>query len=196
MIDGMAQRIASFLVERGAVASEDADVQVYGLQVILSTSINLLVSLLFSMLMGQFLFGLSLLAAFMLLRRFTGGYHANSYLGCFVSLQAMMLLGFALQRLFCSGLSAAVVYGMLAVSLLLVYLLAPIDHANKPSTPVSQIKFRNLSRGLAAAMAALACLGCVTLGPTNWVVGIAAGLLSTGVLLVMAKIQKKGGALS
>lgn len=196
MIDSMTQRIASFLVEKGAVPPEDADVQIYGLQVILSTTMNLIFALLLSLVVGQLLFGASLLAAFMLLRRLTGGYHANSYLGCFLSLQVMMLLGFGLQYLFVTILPVGAVYGMLIVSILLVFLLAPIDHVNKPSTPASRIKFRDLSRVLASVLAAIAATGCSNAGPADWVVGITTGLLSTGALLVVAKSQKKGGALS
>ena len=196
MIDAMAQRIASFLVRKGAAAPDDVDVQVYGLQVILSTSINLTASLLLSLLMGQLPFGVSFLITFILLRRFTGGYHANSYLGCFVSLQAVLFVGFAAQRLYESGMSVVVPYVLTAASAVLIFLLAPIDHENKPSTPASRRKFRFLSRLMTLAMAACTALGLMWESTVGYALGIQMALFATGCLLVVAKIQKKGGASS
>ncbi len=192
----MAQRIASFLVSKGAAVPDDIDVQIYGLQVILSTSVNLVAALLFSFIMGQLSFGISFLIAFMLLRRFTGGYHANSYLGCFLSLQAMLLVGFASQRLYESGISVVFPWVLTAVSIVLIFVLAPIDHVNKPSTPASRKKFRFLSRVMTLALAACVAPGLMLGSTSAYALGILMALFATGVLLAVAKIRKKGGALS
>ena len=71
------------------------------------------------------------------LRKFTGGVHANSMLGCILvsisSIAVMALLSrYILARYIPWGISGAVIFIIFAVSFFIVYKKAPVDSANKP----------------------------------------------------------------
>jgi len=82
MIHNSANYIASVFVRYGESSEENADIYAYAIEAVLAVLFNVIICLIISVLFGRVPEGIIFISAFALLRRFTGGYHANSHTKC------------------------------------------------------------------------------------------------------------------
>lgn len=82
MITSLAQYIADFLLKNDIIISEKLDIYIYGFEIIISSVISILIGLIFGIIFSQFLECTLFLIVFILMRSYSGGYHANTYLKC------------------------------------------------------------------------------------------------------------------
>lgn len=133
MIHSLAGRMASFYVARGECSEKNADIFAYACEAIISTGINFLLALTVSIAFGRPIEGMLFTLIFVVLRKYTGGHHADSHLKCILTFN--ILLAFALSFLYAHTIfSIGDFYTLLIVSISLVgiFMLAPMSHKNKP----------------------------------------------------------------
>ena len=82
MIARLSKRMASFFARNNVIKSEDEEVYEYGLQLLLSTVFNGIIALILAIISGTVLQCICYLAAFVLLRKSAGGFHAKTHFGC------------------------------------------------------------------------------------------------------------------
>ena len=91
MLNKMAVKITDKLVLKKIVSDDMADIYIYGFELLISFFFSTIGVLIIGIILGRFLQTLMFLATFILLRSFTGGYHANTYAVC--SLVTFSLFG-------------------------------------------------------------------------------------------------------
>lgn len=143
----LAARTADFLVTCGAIKQRDISIYRYGLEVLYLSMLEVLSILLLAVWIGNFFETLLYFAAFIPLRLFAGGYHANTRLGCyFVSLGVYgvfsVVVAFATISYLLSVLLAM-------VALVIIWRYAPIVHKNRNISYEEFNRARNISRKLA-----------------------------------------------
>ena len=146
MLEKIALRLTSYMIEQGVVAHEDAEIYVYGWKMLLfsvgSFSSILLVGFFLGQLWGTALF----LLFFTFLRSYAGGYHANTFSQCFLTTITIytccLLLHSYLPELYWD-LAVSV---FLLMSIFITYRWAPIDHPNKPFRGQQKQILKELSR--------------------------------------------------
>lgn len=116
------------LISNDIVKEEDSEFIIYGLKQMVSDicffTIQIILYAIFKKLFGGIIF----LAAFILLRRFAGGYHADTKLRCFFLSNLISVF----YIIMCSvKLYAAAEIIMLPVSSFIILLLAPVDNISK-----------------------------------------------------------------
>ncbi len=72
-----------FFARNNVIKSEDEEVYEYGLQLLLSTVFNGIIALILAIISGTVLQCICYLAAFVLLRKSAGGFHAKNSFGLF-----------------------------------------------------------------------------------------------------------------
>jgi accessory gene regulator B len=82
MFTSLAQSITEILVDNNIIDRTKLDIYVYGYEVLLSGIFSFIVALIMGLLFSQFLVSVIFVSAFILLRSFTGGYHADTYFKC------------------------------------------------------------------------------------------------------------------
>ena len=82
MLNKMAKKLSNRLLKNEVITEDVIDVYVYGFELIISSLVNTLVIILAGSLLGEIVQTMSFLFVFILLRSFTGGYHANTYTKC------------------------------------------------------------------------------------------------------------------
>ena len=82
MIAELSKRMSLFLCKKEIVEQEMAEVYQYGFEIIFSTLIGFFITIAIGAVFRMFLVSLVYYFAFVALRQFTGGYHANTYLKC------------------------------------------------------------------------------------------------------------------
>lgn len=153
MLSKKALQLSGFLARRGIIDPDDIVVYSYGLELLLSTAVNILFVIIISFLFLQPLAWCFFLLSFIPLRVTAGGYHAKTHLGCALTFSiayaAFMLLGILTAGL----ISPAILIGVSTVCFIIVLLLSPVQAANKPLD--DELKRRNRRRSLVIASANL-----------------------------------------
>lgn len=136
----MLERIFSKIARKFAEYSDTdkEDIYIYGLEIIISTTIGLSSILLLSYMLSSFMSGLVFLSIFAPLRLFTGGYHASSYGRCFIISNLSFLLVLIIGDIIWEKLSF---WGwMFLLSFLCYYIItnAPVVNSNQPISKSKQ----------------------------------------------------------
>ena len=78
MIKSLSDKITSFLVCNNSIDNEESEVCSYGLEVLISSLINLVIILLIGAILGKLMQTVVFVACYCSIRQFSGGYHASS----------------------------------------------------------------------------------------------------------------------
>ena len=90
----MVKIITDFLLLKETIKTEEKEIYIYGVQLIISSIINFLICIITSLLFGELLNGLIFFVAFSSLRKFTGGFHYRSFLICNIVFTMIVLYKF------------------------------------------------------------------------------------------------------
>lgn len=86
MIHRLSLEIADYLFYRRIISIDKYDVYSYGLEMIISTLAGIMLILLCGLLTNSFIHAVIFYGLFVILRMFTGGYHADSHIACKLTL--------------------------------------------------------------------------------------------------------------
>lgn len=131
MIESLSISITDFFYSNDIIEEDEKEILVYGLQLIISSLLGVSVLLMIGAALGRLTDTIIFLVTFIILRMYSGGYHANSYLKCNITLIAVYM-----------GMIAAVTYtphvymGIMSVmmascTIYTVLRYAPVDNENK-----------------------------------------------------------------
>ena len=82
MFHAISEKIAEFIIGENEEQKDNREVLIYGIEILISDVVNLIVVLLTGLLFGHILCSLVFFISFAVLREKTGGYHANTHLKC------------------------------------------------------------------------------------------------------------------
>ena len=82
MINWLSSLILDFIYGNSDLSSEIKDIYKYGIEITLSSVLNIVLVFGASIIIGDIIAGVMFLLIFVLLSSFTGGYHASTYLRC------------------------------------------------------------------------------------------------------------------
>ena len=146
MISKLAKNIAHFFVVQKIVEESREAIYAYGMELLLSDVLNALIVLLISLISHTLPAVIVFTTVFMGLRKFVGGYHANSHLSCLFTLVVVMLI-------FSYGICTVsekytwvVSMGFVVISIPVIFNLAPVPHPNKPMSDEKKVKLKRHSR--------------------------------------------------
>ena len=139
----MNHRIASYLSSKmlahNLINQELFEVYVYGLELSLSFVISTFIILLVGVLFNQIVSSVVFLVVFIFIRRFTGGYHATTFLRCQICFVSTFISVLSLSKLLPANIYIVIILPIL-VGLPLILKYAPIENKYKPLTSKEKIK--------------------------------------------------------
>ncbi len=147
MIEKLAQKIYAYMSRHIKVDPELEDVYKYGIEITISTSLNICLVMVISILLKSPLSGISHLGCLLLLRSFCGGYHADSYLKCNSLMVIFFVISYIGGRLlvYFSLTDFQLTAAFLMLGFLPIYAFAPVKNKHKPLTERKAKKCRILS---------------------------------------------------
>jgi len=190
-------KIAAILSSADCIDANDRDVCAYGLEILFMTVLEVASIILISALVGNFLETVVFFIAFVPLRIYAGGYHADTRIRCYlislVVYSAYTLLLSSIQSQYYLYVSA----GMSVVNIFIVYILAPVIHSNKSAGTKEYIKYKKISRCI-VIFEVLVYLIMIFLFKSKYysfcfVIGQTAVTFSMIAAALKAKINKKSG---
>ena len=118
------------LVQLGAIPKEHEDVYIYGFELIFSFIFSVTVVLILSAMIGKIIETVIFLLLFIVLRQFTGGFHADTYLKCQICTICFYLCVIGLTLTLSPNLVAFAV--LMIFGTLIIFIIGPIESYNKP----------------------------------------------------------------
>ncbi len=126
----MIERIIDRLIKAGIVEDEQREIHVFGLRQGMIYILNILTFAVVSLLIGAFLKTGVFLVIYIALRRYAGGYHAESRWGCYIA--STLVIGFAAYLLEHTVLNHVYLLTATLLSALAVWVLGPVQDHHKP----------------------------------------------------------------
>lgn len=185
----LAQKTANQLAVLGIIAKKDTAVYRYGLEALYSSLLELLTILFLSFFVGNFLQTILFFTAFIPLRVYAGGYHAKTRLRCYLMSLAvygffsMMLLMIPVAWLF------PFAWGGSILSLLIVWLLAPVVHQNHKISLKSRKMYRNIALMICTTEVFIIVLGQSLFQNNTFIFAMLLALLAESFFMMVAKFQ-------
>lgn len=129
MIEGIINKLVDKLFGSEKVSVQEKDLVVFGLVQGAYTLVEMLGIIIIGAVLNLFLESLIILAAFVAIRIYAGGYHANTPFVCALKTWFMFLGGFMVLK--CFELNIWFQSGTMCMSGMLIYLIAPVQHRNR-----------------------------------------------------------------
>lgn len=130
MMQRVNDKIVNWLIREGSIDEDDREVYQYGIQGIMENVLTFTVIFLDMIILKSIIVGTAFILCFKFLRKYSGGYHAETYLKCFILSDLTFICAVALIKY---GVIDSGVYrasGLAASGIL--YFLGPVDSPNKP----------------------------------------------------------------
>jgi accessory gene regulator B len=190
VIHNIALKITNYLVKNGACNYQKEDLYVYGIEIIIEKIITFSILMIMAVYTNITIPSALFIIFFLALRRYTGGFHANSYFGCLFSTVAIYLICSHILMPVLMKEVNYVLFGVI-ISSIIIYLFAPINHPNMNLNP-NEIKI--LKRK--AEFVLLLELGLIAMAFylgifTVYIIFSSMGIILCAVLLIVAKIIRQ-----
>lgn len=172
------------------IEAEEAEIYIYGINQILVSVLNVSSALIIGFIFDVFLEVAVFMAAYIPLRSFAGGYHAKTPLRCYIfSVIMLIVVSIGMNYLY---MEDWVCYVVLAVSALVVIILAPVEDRNKP---LDETEYRVYKRRtmLIAAIELIIALMLKPLISYNLFIAIVYSFAVLSLMLIAGKVKNAFG---
>ena len=187
----LVRKATHFLTRHGAIDAQDEDIYEYGLYTLFCDIIDFSVTLVLAILLKRVVQSVLYYIAFIGLRRLCGGYHATTRIRCFII--SMVTYVISIGLIFLSQPMPWLCLIFVPVSVLIIFLFAPVGHENNPLSPGEQQRMRRNGRLYCVGLSVmtLLCFGLTFAALPGWApLSIAYGMLFFAASLSVAKVQK------
>lgn len=140
----LVSQIVNFITEQDVI-SDESDVQDfyrYGIEISISSLLNIVLVVIAGILIHHIIESIVFLTLFILIRSFTGGYHADTYFRCNLLMCTTSILTALANSIFSNKFSLLIIIVLICVTELIVSILGPIENKNKPIDDSKRIKLK------------------------------------------------------
>ncbi len=140
------QKCCHFFISKKLIKEDKRDVYDYCFEIMLSNILNFLVILVISLITHTITQTMFYIVSFMLVRETAGGYHAESHISCLAILVLSYCSFLTLLHILPNAWMKIVSLFFILLSIILVFILSPIEDHNKTLTEQEIKKFKKKSR--------------------------------------------------
>ena len=142
----LAKKITQWLLKTGAIAEREEELYEYAVFSFLFSLFPLCLVMIIGGISGMFIEGILMILPFMMIRKFSGGYHLNSSVVCFISSTLLLSTSLALIGLINSLGSYDVLLCAAVMNALQIFVYSPIDSKKRKLSKKEQEVFREIAR--------------------------------------------------
>ena len=146
MIAKIAAAVSEWLVAQGAVTDKDKKLFAYAVYSFLFGMMPIFIIVILGLVFDMVLEGLLLITPFMLLRKFSGGYHLKSSIVCTVTSTSLLLISLLSVRIASIGSATNILSIWVVLSSITLFLLSPIDSDARRLSVKERKVFRLIAR--------------------------------------------------
>lgn len=145
MISKLSTRLTEKLLSSGTISDQDKELYIYGLFMLISHLIFLIITCIFGLVLKCLLESIIFYIAFMLIRRYAGGYHASTETRCEVLSTLSILACIVVIRLSKIYDFQTVLLLITTLSAVCIFVFCPLDTPEKPLSYKEFKYFRKVS---------------------------------------------------
>ncbi|WP_024621038.1 accessory gene regulator ArgB-like protein [Metaclostridioides mangenotii] len=181
-----ADRITSVLVTNELIEEKEFRVYSYGFELIIAFAANALTVLLIGLIFGKFVHTLLFLLTYCPIRQYAGGFHAKNYSRCLLTFATIYLVTILTINYIDLEVNQIPLMIGLAVSLIGICILSPVEHRNNPLSNAERIHHKKVAAILSLIIFALN-IASINFGIlTNYFIFSAFALYWIFIMLVLA----------
>lgn len=186
--------ITKKLVEKKIIRNDEWEIYQYSIEVLLSDVCYLFIAFLTALLTNSLWASVAFFTGFLSLRKFSGGYHASTYLRCHFLFWANQLLMILIYYLLSAKYGRIISLTFVSISIVCVFMLAPVGNKNKPLSDKEKLKYAFFSKIVIIFDATVVLVLSITNVYCQYVCMYTFGVFSVSISLVAEKIKylKKG----
>ena len=191
----ISQYISQTLGDEGVIKKDEIDICKYGIDYFIISVLEILSVLVFAAFIGNFACTLTYFLAFIPLRIYSGGYHANSKIGCYFILLSVYALFSAVVKFIPEDYYITVSLSSTVMTAITILSLSPVIHGNK-SFNNAEIKFyRNTSIKIMLTESVIIIVGILVVPHNKLFFSFSLGQLavSLSMLAAFVKVKTTGG---
>ena len=186
----MSSIIVKWLLRAGAISENDRELYEYAAYSFLFSLLPLVLVMLLGCASGMLLEGVLMIVPFILVRKFSGGFHLQSPGVCFVS-SLMLLSAFLFLIRLVSMKQSFILLSCLAVaSTLQLFFCSPIDNEARKLSEKERAAFKKVARIMSLLFLTI-YIALLSFGQSRLAVPIGAGLILTALLQVPCFFAEK-----
>ena len=193
MIQRLAKQATSVLITGNVAKVEEEDIYIYAFENIISNTIHILICLMISFFFGLVKEGAVFMACFALLRRFAGGHHAKHHWGCIITFAIILNLMLIIVSVLPIQIYPVTAISASLISVGIIYILAPVEHENKPIYHDQRQKLKIKSRIVGTVLSFIVIIGMIAKANSILLAIALSMAFVTGSMTYAALIKKKGG---
>lgn len=187
----LACKITNSLIEKNIIHIDDKEIYEYSVEVLLSDIVYGLIAILTALLTDSFLASTAFFAGFLSIRKFSGGYHAKTYLRCHFLSWFNQFVMIILYHSIPADYTLVVSYAFIFISCICVFIFAPVENENKPLTYQEKKRYALFSKLIVTFPAAIVIALSVTDINFQNICMATFGIFSVSVSLVAERIKNK-----
>lgn len=189
-MDYLVSKIVYFITNQGVISGdpEVQDFYKYGVEISISSLLNIALVLMLGVLINHILESIIFLAIFILIRSFTGGYHADTYFRCNLLMCVTFTLTVTINDLLWNKITFSIIIILIGITELVAAILGPIENKNKPieSSKRTRLKITGI-----VISTIINCIGVFFIKSHIGTMIIFTTFL-VALLMIAAKIKEKG----
>lgn len=189
MMDKYYKKLSSFLMHNHYINADDGELYEYAAKVVFQGAINIAVTILIGAAFGKLKECLCFISTFIVLRKFTGGLHAEIYSHCLISSTILIIISLIVVRVLEKN-NFQIAYMCLAIiAAIAICVLAPVGNNNKPLSKKEKKVYKAVSIILSLALLALTYFLSLNNLVLSYSVGN--GIIIVSFLIVLAYFKEK-----
>lgn len=184
-------RILIFITKQNVI-SNDEEVQnfyKYGIEISISSLLNIFLVVCLGLIIHHVIESIIFISIFILIRSFTGGYHANTYFKCNLLMCVTYILIVSLNIILSNRITLPIVIGLVCFNLTVVWILGPVENKNKPIEQFRRTKLKVIGTIISII---INCIGIILIKSYIGTM-IIFTCVSISILMLAAIIKEKRG---
>lgn len=139
--------MAFYLLNKKLITEDELPIYKYGLSAFVNSFSQIILLFLLGLCYGVISETVSFLLVFILTRRFTGGYHADTKLKCLLLGVFMWFIATSMSKVSLSLNAILILYLVIVIfSVVITFKYAPVEHCNKPLSRSIYLKNKRFGR--------------------------------------------------
>lgn len=191
MLHCIASSIAEEIMKRANVPKTQRAVFVYGCELLLSTCASAFSVIVLSILMNAVYSSFAFLFVFMGIRLFSGGYHAKTYLHCFLLTNLIYMATFLASRIISKYIGNVGDITLVCAAAGIIIVLAPIRHKKHPLSAEAYRKNTYIARIITVVITSGSVFLLAVKGSDSVLSMIVVTLTAVAVMMIIPKISEQ-----
>lgn len=192
MVTKISTQILQYILEHTYIPDNMKDIYLYGIEITISSMLNVILVFLCSLINGEVIAGLIYLTIFVFLRSFTGGYHATTYFRCNATMVITYILTTALYKIIENYEYALLICAAITfVDLIPIILYTPVFNIHKPLNQTERSRTHILSIIITSTLFGIG-ITLLTLGVLEGIMIITTVTAVSVLIIVEICMQRRG----